>query len=316
MKKTNEIVQRIESHYVGDECIQLAIPYRNAITILDQDGILFHDKIGSNLYINKYLEDERRSQFPYSNIPIYYSKKMFKGKIYNTNQLLDFEKPYISIGDNQIIERFVVKDGGQALLIKKIMKMDKYTRHMTYDELLKLTEKNDTDDQTYYVYLDGAVHLNDGNLFPTEERIYNHIKSQFEKNIKDFREYQEKNSDIVSIYLRNYPYFLDYMEQSISNHIDLSLIDFNIGVGYGPFLIIRIDNSNITIQGINATFIRQDDYKVDIYNIPVNDYTLEQLKFMPKINITKEPKIPLKLNPGVTRQDIQEAKQMVKTLRK
>ena len=81
MKNTNEIVQRIESHYVGDECIQLAIPYRNAITILDQDGILFHDKIGSNLYINKYLEDERRSQFPYSNIPIYYSKKMFKGKV-------------------------------------------------------------------------------------------------------------------------------------------------------------------------------------------------------------------------------------------
>ncbi len=30
---------------------------------------------------------------------------------------------------------------------------------------------------------------------------------------------------------------------------------------------------------------------------------------------TKEPRIPLKLNPGVSREDIQEAKQMVKSLR-
>lgn len=44
MKKVSEIVQRVERQYVGDDCIQIMIPYRNAITVLNQDGILFHSK--------------------------------------------------------------------------------------------------------------------------------------------------------------------------------------------------------------------------------------------------------------------------------
>ena len=48
------------------------------------------------MYVNKYLEDERRKQFPYSNIPTHFSKIKFKKVIY-TNQLLDFEKPYIIV---------------------------------------------------------------------------------------------------------------------------------------------------------------------------------------------------------------------------
>ena len=58
------------------------------------------------------------------------------------------------------------------------------------------------------------------------------------------------------------------------------------------------------------------DYKVNIYDIPVTKYSLEQLKYVPKINIAREPRIPLRLNPGVSRQDVKEAKQMVKALRK
>ena len=57
MKKTNEIIQRIESCYVADDCIQIMAPYRDGITILSQDDILFHYKKNSNYYINKYLQD-------------------------------------------------------------------------------------------------------------------------------------------------------------------------------------------------------------------------------------------------------------------
>ena len=63
MKQTNEIIQRIKSYCVADDCIQVMIPYRDGITILSQDDILFHFKNNSNYYINKYLQDERRSNF-------------------------------------------------------------------------------------------------------------------------------------------------------------------------------------------------------------------------------------------------------------
>lgn len=314
MKKVPEIVQKIESYYVSDDCIQIMIPYKNAITILNKDGILFHNKVDSNLQINKYLEDERRKQFPYSNIPTHYSTVGLSKKITYSNQLFEFEKPYIRIFDGYIVESFVVKDNNQALLINSVMQTyNKYTKHMTYDELLKFVEKNDNNEQTYYVYLNGSIPYSDSQLYPNEERIYNYIKNQFEKAIKNFREYQQCNLDTVSRFLSQNPWFLDYIEQNINN-LDLSLVDFNIGID-GTLLIIRTNDDNITIQGIDASFIKHDDFKVDIYDILVTKYTLEQLKFKSKINTTKEPRIPLRLNPSVTKQDIQEAKQMVKTFK-
>lgn len=313
MKKTNEIVQRIQSHYVGDDCIQIMFPYQDTLTIVNQDGMLYHHKPGSNLYVNKYLEDERRKQFPYSNIPTHFSKVRFR-KIAYTNQLLDFEKTYISIGDGYYSESFVIKDNNQALLISSIMKPDNHVEHMTYDELLKYVGKHDSDEQVYYVYLSGALPSNNEKLFPTEERIRNYIRKELSTNINDFEKETKDYESSVGSYLRENPLFLDYVNKNMRD-IDFSSIDFNVGINES-MLIVRINKGNITIQGVEAMFVRENDYKVDIYDIPVTKYSLEQLKYVPKINIAREPKIPLRLNPGVTRQDIKEAKQMVKTLRK
>ena len=95
------------------------------------------------------------------------------------------------------------------------------------------------------------------------------------------------------------------------------LINQKIHIGDDSLLlIIRVNKGDITIQGIEVMLYKQNKFKVDIYDIAVNKYILEQLKYIPKINITKEPKTPLRLNLGVTKQDIEEAKQMVKTLGK
>ena len=312
MKKPNEIVQRIQSHYVGDDCIQIMFPYQDTLTILNPDGMLYHHKQGSNVYVNKYLEDERRKQFPYYNIPTHFSKFMFKNIAY-TNQLLDFEKPYIRIGDGYFSESFVIKDNNQALLISSIMKPDNHVEHMTYDELLKYVGKHDSDEQVYYVYLSGALPSNNERLFPTEERIHSYIREQLLENISDFEEAAKNYESSVGRYLRENPMFLSYFSKKMRD-INFSLIDFNVGIN-DLMLVVRINKGNITIQGVEAMFVRENDYKVDIYDIPVNKYSLEQLRYVPKINIKREPRIPLRLNPGVTRQDVKVAKQMVKTLR-
>ncbi len=314
MKKT--IIERIENYNIGDDCIQTSVSYRNAMTIVGQDGVLYHYMEGSDKYINKYLEDERRKQFPYSNIPTYYRKDgMFKIKTC-VNQLFDFEKPYIEIHNGSIIENYAVKDRGIALLIRKEMTKYTSTKHMTYDELMEFVgSKQNPNEQTYYINIDGSMYANDKEIIPSEERIYNHIKEQFQKNIRDFREYELKYSDEVSLYLKSNPWFLNYIEQSIIN-LDYSLIDFNFGIGdESPIYIVRVNGECITIQGVLVTFVKKGDYKVEIYDVPINKYTLEQLKFASKISVSKEPKIPLKINPGVTAQDIQESRRMIRELK-
>lgn len=313
MKKTNKFVQKIKNHYVSDDCVQVMIPYQDTLTIINQDGILYHHKPGSSVYINKYLEDERRKLFPYSNIPTHYSRIFFK-KITYTNQILDFEKPYIRIGNGFWLESYVVKDNNQALLISVINQPDERIEHMTYDELLKFIGKsnNNDEEEIYYVSLSGALPINNKEVIPSKEEIHNYIRKSLSENVTDFKREISEPESSVGRYLRDNPWFIEYVDQNLKN-IDYSSIDFNYKVDE-PMLIVRINNGNITIQGVEIIFVKEDDYKVNIYDIPVTKYSLEQLKGVPKINITREPRIPLRLNPGVNKQDIKEAKQMIKKL--
>lgn len=312
MKNKKENVQRIEKQYVGDDCVQIMFPYIEALTIFNPEGMVYHHKPGSDVYINKYLEDERRKQFPYSNIPSHFSKKMFK-KISYTNQLLDYEKPYIRIGDGICSESFAVKDNNNALLINNVIEPVDHIEHMTYDELNSLISKNNNEEQVYYVFLSGTFPSSDDMILPTEEEIHNHIKESLSRNVRAFERERNDSNSSVGNYLRNNPWFMDYITASVKN-IDYSAIDFNININ-NPILIVRINNGNIKIQGIEAMFVKENDYKVNIFDIPVTKYTLEQLKYVPKINISKEPRIPLRYNPGIKRQDIKEAKQKVKSLK-
>ncbi len=329
MKNDNEIetVNKIKSHYVGDDCIQFGIDYMYSLTLFNKDETLYHHSNISKIHLNKYLEDERRKQFPYSNIPIHYNKKVGMTKITYTNQLLEFEKPYIVIKDNHISEYYVVKDKSEALLVtnrldNKII-TNKNTKHMTYDELLNFLKECDKSEQIYYIQLDGSISIDSediNNLYPNEKNICNYIKCLFMMNVKELKEYQKLGSgSSIACYLRDNPLLLKYFEKCIKN-IDLSLIDFNIplyGYVYGhvPLLIIK-DSDLDTVQALDVTFVKKGDYKVDIYDLELKNYTLDQLKDGLMIENIKEPKIPLRLNPDVTRQDIKKAKQMVKSLRK
>ncbi len=321
MKKVSELVQRIESHYVGDDCVQAMAPYRNEITIFNKDGIVFSHNADSHIAINKYLEDERRKQFPYSNIPTHYSKIGLFGKINFVNQLFDFEVPYIRVVDGSIIESFAVKDKNEALLINKIITGTKKTSYVTREELEELYTKSE---KKFILYLEDPQYVGEETLrtsnfqpFTSEEKIRNHIDKQIVNGVKDFRKYVEDcPGSTVSHYLLEHPVFLDYVEQSIDN-FDLANMKFNIPLKCSRAIIVRTDENDIFVQYVEAHFVSVNNYRIDSIDLPVNKYTLEQLKHLsPTILKTKEPRIPLRLNPGVTKQDIQSAKQMVKSLRK
>ena len=138
------------------------------------------------------------------------------------------------------------------------------------------------------------------------------------KNLSDFRNYvEEEPHSTVGSYLRKNPMFLDFFEQSLNSSY-LSKMKMNLPLNDDrTILLVKIKDNVITITGYNIYFISFDSYKVVEFDIPVTKYTLEQIKYLtPTIEKAKEPKIPLRLNPGVKKEDIKEAKQMVKSLRK
>ena len=230
MKKINEFVQKIKSHYVGNDCVQVMIPYQNALTIVSPDGMLYHHTPESRIYINKYLEDERRKQFPYSNIPTHYSRILFKKFAY-TNQILDFDKPYIRIGNGFWLESYAVKDNNQALLVSSIKQPTEYIKHMTYDELLKFigNSNNNNKEEIYYVSLSGGIPINNQEVIPSKEEIHKYIKESLSKNVQAFKREIEDPESSVGRYLRDNPWFIEYAEKSFKN-IDYSAIDFNFKV--------------------------------------------------------------------------------------
>lgn len=317
-KKVNEIVQRINSWYVGEDCVQVMIPYKDAITILDRNGIVYHHQEGSKV-INNYITDERRKQFPYHTIPTYNTKFAFYGVYHYANQLFDYEQPYIRINGGHLIESYVVKDKSEALAVSKVMPIYKSTSFKTRKELEKLFEKPSAENESlYYLYVNGTIPTKKEFNIPTEKEIFDYIKGQLAKNVNDFRDYVKSypESDVGS-YLRKNDFFLDFVEHNIST-LDLNQYKLNLQLNDGAtILLAKTNGADISLQGVDVCFIAPDYYKVDTYDIPVTKYTLEQLKCLtPKIKKTKEPRITLKANSGITKDDIRREKRLILQRRK
>lgn len=327
MKKNNEIVQRLESHYVSDDCCQIMLPFTEKTTILSDKGIIFcrnEDNINTS---NKYLEDERRTIFPYHNIPTHYNKIPFIGKIGYTNQILEYEKPIIRVFGGHAIETFAVKDNSYALLIHKVLyPMQEDTinslvcslksdtdEYITRDELIKQLEPIEGE-KTLYITSDGQWYTEIPVL--EENIILSIIKEKYKEQIKEIKKYIINYDDYLGDYLEQNN-ILNFM-QECTNKVDFKSIDFNFDLyGGNILLVVRIKAENITIKGYRIKFKSSNKYYVDEYNIPVTKYTLKQLKYdFSKIKKTNEPKISLGINPSITKQDIKEAKQMIRTLKK
>lgn len=312
-KEFNEIVQRVNSWYVGDDCAQLMIPYKNAITILDKNGIVYHHEKGSEIFVNNYITDERRKQFPYHSIPTHCTK-CYNGKYQYTNQLLNFEQPYMRINDGSLIEIYVVKDKNEALVVSKIMPIVKKTSFKTrkeLDEILKQPIKEN--EKLYYMYTNGTFISSDEFEIVSEEEIFKYLKERLSKNVADFRKYiDDEPEELVSRYLKKNDFFLKFVEKNIDK-LDLNDYQMNIRLIDGEIiLLVKTNGVDISVQGLDIYFISPNYYKVDTYDMPITKYTLEQLKYLaPKIAKTKEPKIPLKLNPGITKEDLKREKQLI-----
>lgn len=295
-----EFVQRIESHYVGDDCIQIMIPHKlnSGITILNSEGMTYHYKPNSYLFVNKYTSDKRKEQFPYSEIPNHKSRVRFK-KLEYVNQLLDFNRVYIEIANGVIKEDYVVKDGDEALLATKyILPNQEETKYMTREETLELLKTANGG-----MFSSDAGHWQ-GYTIPTEERILEWYKEQLIKRRKKEQEYYQGNNTDKQV------------DEFIFKSIDKMTIDdvpTDMTIFEDAFLVSIENNEIKSVKAIIVKFMGSNNYKVESYDFPITIYSLEHMKKLEQTNSrkTSEPKFPRLLNKAINKEEIKKGKQLV-----
>ena len=294
-----EFVQRIPSHYVGEDCFQVMIPHYDRIsTILNADGMIYHYKPNSKTFVNNYLTDKRKVQFPYSDIPIH-TKRVGLRKLVMINQILEFSKVYLQISNGVITEQFGLKDGNEALLaVKNIVPSNKITKILTRDEFDKFIEKANGN----VFDLNGGIYSND--IIPSEEEILEQYKKLLIKSIERtiFNNVRDRIPDSV--------------QKLIDRGIERTTIEDvpqGIGIDSNVVLVFKSNDNNKSneieqVKIVNIYFEGKNRYKVEIYDAPITIYTLEHLKQLEQLNLikTKEPKIRKSLNSGVNEDYIKE----------
>lgn len=294
-----EFIQRIPSHYVGNDCIQIMIPHINdGITVLSSDEMIYHYKPNSDLFVNKYISDERKGQFPYSQI--YTHKSRVRGKkIEYINQLFDFNKVYIEIADGIIKENYVIKDGTEALLATKcIFPNQESTKFMNWEEIEELINSEN-----------GGVYSTDGgvynDLLSSNKLFLDYYKKEIIKRIKAMQRYGNGiDKDLTE-------YFYKSVDKMTINDIPEGIILINDAI------LVSVEENGIkSIKGIIVKFMGANSYMVKFYDFPITIYSLEHMKQLEQTNSknTHEPKFPRFLNSKINSEDIKKEKKQVLSL--
>lgn len=298
--KKHEFVQKIESYYTSEDCIQAFMPHslNKEITMLNSNGIVYHYKPNSDLFIDKYANDDRKNQFPYSNIPSHKDRIGFK-KIEYVNQILEYNKIYIEISDGIVKENYVVKDGNSALLATKYI--------IPNQEKSKIVNRNEM--LEYLRTANGGMFTTEGTYIkeysiPTEERIVEWYKEQLIKARKRELDY----NDSTGIEKKLTEYFYESIDNLTIDYVPTDLTIFD------DIILITVDENEIkSVKEIAIKFISADKYKIINYNYPITIYSLEHMKKLIQTNEKQsfEPKIPRHLNKNIDRNEIEKAKQLI-----
>lgn len=321
MSKKDSIVLRVKDCYIVDDCCQLMMPYLDIATVISKDGVLFYDNKPCNkTFINKYVDDSRKNGMPYSNIPKHVSSDFGVVMDY-ANVLLDYNKLYVAITSGYITVFKSIKEKDKAFIISKSIYPTKVSDEHeigviarmeaedfnTREELYDILGKNNYDD-VYYV-LDNGTYLKHLSI-PSNEELKESSANRLRKTVSKVVNYIDEYDNELGDYLSDTGLIEFLKESSNKDSIDNSkcpLFDDH------TLFAVRTKENELSIEGYNITFISPDNFFVDRFIVPVNDTELSDIYKSAKIvRKTRSPKIPLRLNPDIDKEDIKKAKLLVK----
>lgn len=303
MKKFDEMVAKMHSHYVADDYIQIMLAYRDYLLLFGNNDLMyFRNFIESHPSIsegsrNVYLDDERKNNFPYSQIPEHIERVLLFRKLNFVNQILDFEKPYIRINDGFITKITAFKDGDEAIVHTKILNgklCDEKTKTITREELetyLKTGSLEQLDENEY----------EDTSIFDMNGKLYN---PRLELEQKWIDEEKERLSRIIDESDRYKESTKNELQRAISTLDDISPFVLT------PKIMIKFkQNGEVKIDAFVVKYLERGKYEIALADLPVTMESLSMIKSkaeLPVIKTMKEPKISLSLNPNVTKEQLQE----------
>lgn len=261
----------------------------------------YHYLPNSPFFINKYISDERKEQFPYSQTPTHNRIVRGKTKEY-INQLFDFNRVYIEIADGMIKEDYVIKDGDEALLVTKyILPNQESTRFGNREEVERLINSSN-----------GGIYSQDGGYWqllslPSNESILDSYKEHIIKKRKNELNYYDGNGTDKDL--------TEYFYKSVDK-MTIEDVPEGITVVNDAILVSVKKNEIESIKGITVKFYGADSYMVEFYDFPITIYSLNDMKQLEQTNSRKtpEPKFPRFLNPKIDSEYIKKEKKHVLSL--
>ena len=291
-----KIARKVPAHYVADDCLQQMLGYRDGVIIINSKGIVYEDTETEKT--NNYVTDERRFNFPYHNIPTHIQKFGMK-KYKFANQILDFGKTYLHFTPQGMFTQQAFKDGEEGIVVyERLLKSDESKEQIVTRE--ELDKYFDYKDNSFYICNGKAV----GKLMlPTDEQILEYYKTELRIALTN-------NTTNRTISIEK----IDEIIGGIINGINLKSIpsNFRFMPQETQILVITDEEGKIKLEIIeDIVFLSENSFKITKTNVPIKSYTLEEAKEL-KIYEQKEPKISLWLNKDLTREDIKEAKRLLK----
>lgn len=299
--KNKRLIQRIDKKYVGEDCIQKMVGYKNYLAIFGNGENLYCD-FPNWKFIHRYIEDERKNEFPYSNIPMHNERALFQ-KYKVANQLLNFNIPYFIFSSEFLSISYAIRDGENALFVNDFLHSRQIEKYLIREELYVTREELDAfftsskEEIKYFYDKRWCNHL----IIPTQEEIMYRFKKHI---IEECIESQNMDN-----YYKN---VLSFMVKEASSKYITDDFQFCID----DILMVKSKGKELSVSFVSIRFVSENCYKIIKRVVPIKLNTLEQIKGMnKKIVNANEPKISLSLNPNLTKEDIVEGAKLERILK-
>lgn len=295
--KKDEIVYKLHKEFISDDCIQVSLGFEDNLMVFNTNDLMYYKKLeekksNTQEYKNDYLVDARSMRFPYSSIPEHIERVSLIKKNIFANQILEYNKPYIVVGDRIINKITTFKDSDESYIhFQSLTDLKTNTRKiiLNREELetyyktgtLKLYDENQYL-KKYIFHIDGCI---PNEHIKTELELLNYIK---EEVIEEIRSMEELTDLTYTNILK-----------AVNDMNDIAPLLFL----FDQYMIKFTQDNKIVIDYFMIRYLQKDKYELTISKIPVNIETLETIKErinFSKVKYLKEPHISLKLNPDIS----------------
>ena len=304
-KNKSEILFKINDYYTKDDCMQIMLYYKKNLTFMGKykgDQRIMYNHLVDFVDLEKpnlYLYDDRRTGFPYGNIPTHFERVGLLGRFIATNQIINYEEPYISFIDDKIVKHTGFKDGNDFYLHNKILRIDDLD-----PSFVKTVSKEEVEKYIKTGYLDGFDNKDYKNVLLSDRASF-FYRNELQSDESIAIEQQVEMLNIINNHI-------------ISNHDRKLLVsavtqleNVVLPYEYDPHILIKFGNDgSLKIEEFIFKYKGHGEYELCITNIPVTKESLTKIKsdvMLPKIKMHREPNVSLRLNPNVTREQLEEA---------